>query len=70
MLFRSEQNPQLSLGRREAEGQNAQDFRVNVLLTLVRQLLPMRQEQRLLRVDLYTDGIGKTKTFLEVIPPE
>lgn len=70
IISSSEQNPQLSLGRREAEGQNAQDFRVNVLLTLVRQLLPMRQEQRLLRVDLYTDGIGKTKTFLEVIPPE
>lgn len=69
IISSSEQNPQLSLGRRETEGREAQDPRVNVLLTRMRQLLPMRKQQCLLRIDLYTDGIGGTRTSLEVIPP-
>ena len=64
------QNPQLGLGRREMENAGAQDPRVNVLLTLVRQLLPMGDGQRLRRIDFYTDGIGETKTALEILQPE
>ena len=63
-------NPQMGLGRREGEELGAQDSRANVLLTLVRQLLPLGNEPNLIRVDLYTDGIGMTQTSLDVILPE
>lgn len=64
------QNPQMGLGRREMEEAPAQDPRANVLLTLVRQLLPMGDGQRLRRIDFYTDGLGETKTALEILQPE
>ncbi|MCI8659519.1 MAG: M28 family peptidase [Lachnospiraceae bacterium] len=63
-------NPQMGLGHREGEEPGAQDSRTNVFLTLVRQFLPLGNETNLIRIDLYTDGVGMTRTSLDVILPE
>ncbi len=60
---------QSGLGRRLGETSGAQDPRANVLLAKLRQLLP-GDGIRLGRVDIYTDGIGGSKTLLEAVWPE
>lgn len=64
------QNLPFGLGHRLREDSGAQDPRVNVLLSKVRQLLPIGDGFSLARVDIYTDGIGGTRELLETIPPE
>ncbi|NBH71139.1 Zn-dependent exopeptidase M28 [Clostridiaceae bacterium] len=61
---------QSGLGRRLGETSGAQDPRVNVLLARLRQLLPAGGGIELERVDIYTDGIGGSKTLLEAVRPE
>lgn len=63
-------NPQMGLGHREGQDPGAQDSRANVLLSLVRQFLPIGSQIDLIRVDFYTDGIGETKASLDVVLPE
>lgn len=58
-------NPQMGLGQREGGESEAQDPRVNVLMAKIRHFLPLEGMADLVRVELYTDGIGRTDVSLE-----
>lgn len=64
-----EDNPQLDLGTRTFLEPEAQDPRIAMLMTRIRQLLPLKGSLHLTGVKLYTDGLGETASQLEAVFP-
>ncbi len=66
-VFSSDGSRQLQL---RAGGQEGSDVRLERLVSCIGQLLPMKVQDKVEAVKIYTDGIGASRTYLETFVPE